>query len=161
MSVAATSVTVRDIMTDEVATVSPDLQVENAARMLFSQSISGMPVVDDDGKLVGVVTEFDIIAKEGSTVADIMTTDVVTVSEDTDAETVAQILTSRRVRRVPVVRDGGVVGIVSRSDLVRLFALTRWSCETCGYHTRGFERLTLCPKCGSTSIILEREPPGM
>jgi CBS domain-containing protein len=161
MSIAAMTVTVRDIMTAEVATVSPEMPVENAARMLFSQSISGMPVVDTDGKLVGVITEFDIIAKEGATVADIMTTDVVTVSEDTDAETVAQILTSRRVRRVPVVQDGAVVGIVSRSDLVRLFALTRWSCETCGYHTRGFERLTVCPKCGSTTIILEREPPGM
>jgi CBS domain-containing protein len=161
MSIAATTVTVRDIMTHEVATVPPAMPVENAARMLFSQSISGMPVVDDDGKLVGVITEFDIIAKEGSTVAEIMTTDVVTVSEDTDAETVAQILTSRRVRRVPVVKDGAVVGIVSRSDLVRLFALTRWSCETCGYYTRGFERLSVCPKCGSTSIILDREPPGM
>jgi CBS domain-containing protein len=161
MSIAAMTVTVRDIMTNEVSTVSPEMPVENAARTLFSQSISGMPVVDADGKLVGVITEFDIIAKEGATVADIMTTDVVTVSEDTDAETVAQILTSRRVRRVPVVQDGAVVGIVSRSDLVRLFALTRWSCETCGYHTRGFERLTVCPKCGSTMIILEREPPGM
>ena len=161
MSIAAMTVTVRDIMTDEVATVSPDTPVENAARMLFSQSISGMPVVDGDGKLVGVITEFDIIAKEGSTVAEIMTTDVVTVSEDTDAETVAQILTSRRVRRVPVVQDGAVVGIVSRSDLVRLFALTRWSCEACGFYTRGFEKLSLCPKCGSNSIILEREPPGM
>ena len=161
MSIAEITVTVRDIMTSEVTTVSPETPVENAARMLFSQSISGMPVIDGDSKLVGVVTEFDIIAKEGATVGDIMTTDVVTVSEDTDAETVAQILTSRRVRRVPVVQDGAVVGIVSRSDLVRLFALTRWSCETCGYHTRGFERLTVCPKCGSTTIILEREPPGM
>jgi len=161
MSIAATTVTVSDIMTGDVATVRPDLQVENAARILFSQSISGMPVVDAEGKLVGVITEFDIIAKDGATVADIMTTDVVTVSEETDAETVAQILTSQRVRRVPVVRDGAVVGIVSRSDLVRLFALTRWSCENCGYHTRGFERLTVCPKCGNTSIILEREPPGM
>ena len=161
MSIAAVTVTVRDIMTEDVATVAPDTPIENAARLLFSQSISGMPVVDDDGKLVGVVTEFDIIAKEGATVGDIMSTDVVTVGEETDAETVAQILTSRRVRRVPVVRDGAVVGIVSRSDLVRLFALTRWSCETCGFFTRGFERLSLCPKCGSTSIILEREPPGM
>jgi len=162
MPVTATiTTTARDIMTPEVMTVSPDTPTENAARLLFTGSISGMPVVDADGRLAGVVTEFDIIAKEGRTVADIMTTDVVTISEDTDAETVAQILTSRRVRRLPVVRDGQVVGIVSRSDLVRLFALTRWSCETCGYFTRGFERLSVCPKCGSASIILEREPPGM
>lgn len=158
-----TSVSIRvgDIMTPDVATVRPDMPTENAARLLFSKSISGMPVCDADGKLVGVITEFDIIAKEGRTVGEIMTTDVVIVSEETDAETVAQILIGRRVRRVPVVRDGTVVGIVSRSDLVRLFALTRWSCETCGYYTRGFERLSTCPKCGSETIILEREPPGM
>jgi CBS domain-containing protein len=158
---ATQTLNVSDIMTTDVNTVSPQTPTENAARLLFSQSISGMPVVDDDGKLVGVVTEFDIIAKEGRTVGEIMSTDVVTVAEDTDAETVAQILTSRRVRRVPVVRDGAVVGIVSRSDLVRLFALTRWSCEACGYFTRGFERLSVCPKCGNNAILLEREPPGM
>jgi CBS domain-containing protein len=152
---------IKDIMTSDIATVRPDTPTENAARLMFSRSISGAPVVDENNQLVGVVTEFDIIAKEGRTVADIMTTDVVSVGEDTDAETVAQILISRRVRRVPVVRDGKIVGIVSRSDLVRLFALTRWSCENCGFFTRGFERLSACPKCGSQSIILEREPPGM
>ena len=166
MSATPTSATeyvirVGDIMTTDIATVRPDTPTENAARLMFSRAISGAPVVDENDKLVGVVTEFDIIAKEGGTVADIMSSDVVSVGEDTDAETVAQILISRRVRRVPVVRDGAVVGIVSRSDLVRLFALTRWSCETCGFFTRGFERLSVCPKCGSSSIILEREPPGM
>jgi CBS domain-containing protein len=155
-----TTVTVGQILTPNVITVSPETSIESAARMLFSQSISGMPVVGDDGRLVGMVTEFDIIAREGRTVGEIMTGDVVTVGEETDAETVAQILISRRVRRVPVVRDGVVVGIVSRSDLVRLFALTRWSCEVCGYYTRGFERLTTCPKCGNQAIVLEREPPG-
>jgi rubrerythrin len=62
---------------------------------------------------------------------------------------------------LPVLRDGRVIGIISRYDLVKLFALTRWTCEACGFYTRGFERLTVCPKCGSATIILEREPPGM
>lgn len=158
---ATISITARDIMTPDVMTVAPDTLTENAARMLFNAGISGLPVVDADGRLVGVVTEYDIISKHGRTVGDIMSTDVVTVGEDTDAEMVAHILIERRVRRLPVVREGEVVGIVSRSDLVRLFALTRWSCEACGYYTRGFERLTLCPKCGHATIILEREPPGM
>src|SRR6476620_467227 len=113
---ATISITARDVMTPEVMTVSPETLTENAARTLFNASISGLPVVDGDGKLVGVVTEYDIIAKEGRTVGDIMSTDVITVSEETDAETVAHILIERRVRRLPVVREGIVVGIVSRSD---------------------------------------------
>ncbi len=158
--VASMTVSIHDIMTPNVLTVSVDMTTENAARMLFARGVSGMPVVDDSGLLVGVVTEYDIIARSGQTVGDIMTRDVVTVTEDSDAETVAAILTTRKVRRLPVVRDGRVIGIISRADLVRLFAMTRWSCESCGYYTRGFERLNACPKCGSARILLEREPPG-
>lgn len=155
------SVQVADIMTSDVAVVTADMTVDAAARMLTSRSVSGVPVVDEQEHLVGILSEFDIIARDGDTVGDIMTKEVISVTEDDDAATIAQILTSHRVRRVPVVREGHVVGIVSRSDLVRLFALTRWSCESCGYYTRGFERLKTCPKCGNETIVLEREPPGM
>jgi CBS domain-containing protein len=151
----------RDIMTKDVRTVETTTSVEAAARIMFEQSISGIPVVDTGGRLVGVVSEFDVLAKPGDTVGDIMTQSVITVGEDTDPETTARMLIEQHIRRLPVVRDGLVVGIISRSDLIRLFALTRWSCEDCGYYTRGFERLMLCPKCGSEVIILEREPPGM
>lgn len=149
------------IMTTEVMTLVPSTLVENAARTMFESAISGMPVVDDSGRLIGMVTEFDIITKQGATVGDIMTHDVVSVGEDTDPETIARMITEQRVRRIPVVDGGKIVGIISRSDLVRLFALTRWACEDCGYFTRGFERLVVCPKCGNESILLEREPPGM
>lgn len=158
---ATTDMRASEIMTTSVLTLTSDVPIEKAARMLFENSISGVPVVDGDGLLVGVVTEYDIIARQGSFVSDIMTTDVVSVGEDTDPESIARMLTEQRIRRLPVVREGKVIGIISRSDLVRLFALTRWSCQSCGFFTRGFERLTACPKCGNATILLEREPPGM
>jgi CBS domain-containing protein len=151
----------RDIMTTGVQTVGPETSVDTAARVMFEKAISGMPVVTDDGVLIGVVTEYDVISRTGATVGEIMTRDVISIGEDTEPETIARLLINQRVRRLPVVRDGRVIGIISRSDLVKLFALTRWSCEACGFYTRGFERLTVCPKCGSATIILEREPPGM
>jgi CBS domain-containing protein len=161
MSTSTSDLKASEIMTTEVMTLDPTTLVENAARAMFESSVSGMPVVDDEGRLIGVVSEYDIISKQGRTVGDIMSRDVVSVGKDTDPETIARMITEQRVRRIPVVDGGKVIGIISRSDLVRLFALTRWSCEDCGYFTRGFERLTACPKCGSESILLEREPPGM
>lgn len=158
---ATLAIYARDVMTRNVLTVQDDAPVENAAKMMFENAVSGLPVVDENDLLVGVVTEFDVIAKQGATIGDIMTRDVVTISETSDLESIAQMIIERRIRRLPVTQDRRVVGIISRSDLIRLFALTRWSCESCGYFTRGFERLTSCPECGSQQIVLEREPPGM
>jgi len=154
-------VTVREIMTTDVVTIMPQATVDDVARLLFNRQITGVPVVDDNHNVVGIVSEFDVISKDGKTAEDIMSREVISVQEETPAEEVAHLLTTRRVRRVPVLADGKLTGIVSRTDLVRLFAVTRWSCEDCGYFVRGFHRPALCDACGSTSISLDREPPGM
>lgn len=155
------TVGISEIMTEPVIGVQPDTTVEEIARLLAEHKISGMPVVGAGGEPVGVVSELDVISRPGETAADIMTSGVISVTEETPAEEVVEILRSRRVRRVPVVRDGQIIGIVSRSDLVRLFSLTRWTCGACGYFVRGFQRPDQCSQCGSTDITLEREPPGM
>lgn len=154
-------VTVREIMTTDVVTVAPQASIDDVARLLFNRQITGVPVVDENDNVVGIVSEYDVISKDGKTAADVMSREIISVHEETPAEEVAHLLTTRRVRRVPVLLNGKLTGIVSRADLVRLFSVTRWSCEDCGYFVRGFHRPALCDACGSTKIALDREPPGM
>jgi signal-transduction protein with cAMP-binding, CBS, and nucleotidyltransferase domain len=155
------TVRVDEIMTENVISVSPDTPVDEIARLLSEHQISAVPVLGTNQEPVGIVSELDVISRTGATAGDIMSTGVISVTEETPAVEVVDILRSRRVRRVPVVRDGQIIGVVSRSDLVRLFSLTRWTCADCGYFVRGFQRPERCSDCGSTSITLEREPPGM
>jgi CBS-domain-containing membrane protein len=150
-----------EIMSTDVISVEPETSVETIAALLSDKKISGVPVIDPDGAPVGVVSEIDIISRSGRVASDIMSNGVITVTEDTPAEDIVEILHSRRVRRVPVIRHGKIVGIISRSDLVRLFSRTRWTCNDCGYFERGFQRPDKCSQCGSTAVSLERDPPGM
>jgi len=152
---------VSEIMSRNVVTVPTSAPIGDVAKILSEKRITGLPVVDDDGNVVGVLSEYDIISRQGTTAADIMSTQVISVTEETDAEEVAHLLTNRRIRRVPILADGKLVGIVSRSDLMRLFMMTRWTCEACGYFVRGFDRPEQCPSCGSDRIVLQREPHGM
>lgn len=111
----------RDIMTRKVYTISPDVSVQEVAQLLSRKRISGAPVVDKDGKMVGVVTEADIIGKvnrEDLRVADIMSSEIITVEEETRVGQIAMLLTERKVKRVPVTRNGKLVGIVCRADIV-------------------------------------------
>jgi CBS domain-containing protein len=115
----------RDIMTRKVATIHPEASAQEAAQLLYQKRISGAPVVDADGKLIGVITEADIISKvnrEGLCVADIMSHDVIIVSEETPVNEIAALLTERKIKRVPVVEDAKLVGIVSRADIVHAVA---------------------------------------
>jgi CBS domain-containing protein len=150
-----------EIMSTEVVSVDPATPIDEIATILNQKRISGVPVIDSDGAPVGVVSELDIISRSGRVASDIMSSGVITVTEDTPAEDIVEILHSRRVRRVPVTRHGKIVGIISRSDLVRLFSQTRWTCNDCGYFERGFQRPDKCSQCGSKKVSLEREPPGM
>jgi len=87
--------------------------------------ISGLPVVDEDSTIIGIVTEADIISKvdrEGLRVADIMSHEVIFVSEETSVSEIAMLLTERKIKRVPIVNDGKLVGIVSRADIVHAVA---------------------------------------
>jgi len=152
-------VTVKEIMTRDVVTTSIDQPVERVARELDKHAISGMPVVNADGALVGMISEYDIISKRGKTAGDIMSRGVISIDENAEAEQAATIVSMHGIRRVPVVRDGELIGIVSRADLVRLFAIVRWTCMKCGAFERGFTRQERCSECGSTEIRLDREPP--
>ncbi len=143
---------VRQVMTTDVLTFHRADTVETAARALSDRRLGGAPVVDDDGRLLGLLEDDDLIVQDsrlhfptvisllggylqlpsslsrfesdlrkavGATVADVMDADPPTCSEGDTLETVATVLHERGVSRLPVVRDGRVVGIVSRGDIVR------------------------------------------
>ena len=151
------AVTVAEIMTADVVTATPDQAVEEVARVLRERGFGGLPVVDTDGILIGMVSEFDVISKRGRTVADIMTRGAISAGDETAAEQVTALMGLHGIRRVPVVREGRLVGIVSRSDLLRLYGNLRWVCASCGDYERGIGRPDRCPRCGSTEFHLERE----
>jgi CBS domain-containing protein len=114
-----------DIMTRKVATIRPEASAQEAAQLLDEKRISGAPVVDAESKIIGIITEADIISKvnrDGLRVADIMSHDVIAISEETPVSEIAALLAARKIKRVPVVRDGKLVGIVSRADIVHAVA---------------------------------------
>ncbi len=115
----------RDIMTRKVISVRPGASVQEVAQLLYCNRISGLPVVDDLSTIIGIITEADIISKvdrEGLSVGDIMSREIIAVDEETPVNEIASMLTERRIKRVPVVREGQVVGIVSRADIVHAVA---------------------------------------
>lgn len=152
----------RDIMTTNVVSVREDTTIEDAARMLTRNHISGLPVVNRDGSLVGLVTEYDLISKQGHFVSDIMSRSVISVSADTEVDAVAHLLSNEHIRRVPVLENGVVVGIISQADLVRQIAM-RWVCNVCGEIVRSRNVPETCPRCGALkeAFTHEVEPPGM
>lgn len=144
-----------DVMTPTVITVDPQTSVQQLAVLLSERGISGAPVVDSSGNMIGIVSEGDLLHRaelgtekrderrrswwlehyasglaqdyvksHGRTVRDIMTRDVITVTEDASLADVAMLLETHRIKRVPVMRDGKIVGILSRANLVRALGAT-------------------------------------
>ncbi|MGE3796470.1 MAG: CBS domain-containing protein [Thermomicrobiales bacterium] len=160
MSASSTNdnvVTIREIMTTEIVTTSPDASVADTADELRSRGFGGLPVVDENGFLVGMVSEYDIISKRGRCVRDIMSRGVISVGDEASADQVTTLMGLHGIRRVPIVREGKLVGLVTRSDLLRLYSLIRWNCQTCGDFERGLSSPDKCTRCGSTTFTLQTE----
>jgi CBS domain-containing protein len=145
----ALDVTVRDVVT-----VKPDTTVAEAVRLLADHDVSALPVVDDDDNVVGIISEADLLHREeigtqkgrprwleaitpastlagefakshGLRVAEVMSTDIISAAEDTPVSEIATMLERHRIKRVPILRGGKLVGIVSRSNLVQALASAR------------------------------------
>ncbi|MBI4525568.1 MAG: CBS domain-containing protein [Deltaproteobacteria bacterium] len=112
----------KDIMTRDVITVRSAITVKDLAKILIKNQISGAPVVDGKGKILGIVSEADIVAKKGKNVKSIMSDKLITVTEETPVEEIAQLMTSHKIKRLPVMREEKLVGIVSRADIVGAIA---------------------------------------
>ena len=150
-----------DVMTTRVVTITDGQTKQQAARLLSQHHISGLPVVNADHMVVGVVTEYDVISKEGETVGEIMTRGVISVTPDTELDEISHLLVHERIKRLPVLDQGKLVGIVSRADLVREVAL-RWVCPVCGEVMHSEEQPERCPRCGAQEVAVsfEQQSPG-
>lgn len=120
---------VKHIMTTDVVTVRTDTPISQATELLMSKNITGMPVVEEDMTLVGVITEKDVLnlfyssgQATNRVVSDFMTTPAVFFDEDEDIQKVCQCLMDNYFRRVPVTSNGKVVGIISRRDVLDYMA---------------------------------------
>jgi CBS domain-containing protein len=142
-----------DLMTTNVITVDENASIQSAAKLMVEHGISAVPVVNRDKRVIGMVSEGDLlhraetgtelrrswwlelasstnklageyIKSHSGKVKDVMTRDVLSVTEETPVADIAVLLETNRIKRVPVLRDGKLVGIVSRANLVRALAMT-------------------------------------
>jgi CBS domain-containing protein len=140
----------QDVMVRDVLTIKPDADVADAIKLLAEHDISALPVVAADGRLVGILSEADLLARaengdhrhsrwveafmpasrlaqefakvHGKKVSEVMSTNVISASEDAPVSEIATLLERHRIKRVPIVAHGKVVGIVSRSNLIQALA---------------------------------------
>ena len=136
---------IRDLMTSDVLTIGPEAPLKEAARRMLEAGISGLPVTNDDGDLVGIITEADFVATEADRrvthragllrllrrdveipsqerlVGDIMTSEVKVVDPESDHAEAARLMQREGIKRIPVVADGRLIGIVSRTDMLKAY----------------------------------------
>lgn len=143
----------RNIMTREVVAIKADTTVDEIARLLREHRIGGLPVVDDENRVIGIVSESDLFLKEKGmpfsavkvptlfkrwvdpdrlteiyedarhhTAADVLTSDVVCVDVDDTVGHAAWLMAQRNIKRVPVLQNGALAGIITRADIIRLLA---------------------------------------
>lgn len=115
----------RDSMTCSLHTISPQASVQEVAQFLDRYQISSAPVLSREGQLIGLVTQADILGKvdrEGLHVADIMSREIEAVEEETGVDEIARLLFEHHIKRVPVLHEGKLVGLVSRTDLIHAVA---------------------------------------
>jgi CBS domain-containing protein len=110
-----------DIMTRDVITVTPEMSLDELHEAISRNGIHGVPVVDHSGRLVGMVGVDDLAGKFGTVVLHIMERHPVTAPEDAPVGEIASLMLTRRISRVPILRDGRLVGIVCASDIIRAF----------------------------------------
>jgi CBS-domain-containing membrane protein len=142
-----------DVMVRDVVTVGPEEPVSKAVQLLVDHDISALPVVDGDRHVIGILSESDLLHREkigteihrawwleavtppsilaldyakshGRRVAELMSEDVISAEEDTPLSEIANILEKRRIKRIPILKDGKLVGIVSRANLIQALAST-------------------------------------
>ena len=140
-----------DVMTSRVVTATPEMTVQDVAKLMINNRISGLPIVDEDRQLVGIVTEGDLLRRaetgterqrsrwsewfspnsrlareyiksHAQRVADVMSGDVASVTELATLGEIADLMETRGIKRVPVLHDGKIAGIISRADLLRVLA---------------------------------------
>jgi len=143
------AIPVSDLMTRDVVTINPEADLKEAARRLSGLRISGMPVVDAEHRVLGVISEADILSlagvkkghtfkdvlrhvlgaplpvrKKGNTVGEVMSSPAITTDPDRDIRAVAAILDEKRIKRLPVVdEEGRLVGVIARADIVRAMGM--------------------------------------
>jgi CBS domain-containing protein len=139
---------VKEIMSSPVVCTRDDASISDVATLLAKHQISAVPVIDQRGDVVGLVSEYDLLARGGKTARDVMSPGIISVNEEANVEDVRFLLIERRIRRVPVVAGQKLVGIVSRSDIVRQMAV-QWYCNICGEPVRDEHPPEQCPKCAA------------